>query len=130
MYWTPNFGLPQITEALKGGVKHFENLKKFLRFNDNSTMPEQNSPSHGKLYKIRPILNAVLEKRKQLDSEEYNLVDEHITSTKLKSSLKQYLPKKPHKWVYKVFAHCEIKGIIYNFKVYCEKMKNCHLLPI
>lgn len=45
-------------------------------------------------------------------------VDEQIVPFKGKSSLKQYNPKKPHKWGYKVFVLCDSNGLIHNFEVY------------
>ena len=36
MYWNPFTALPQITNALKGGLTRFETLKRYLHFNDNS----------------------------------------------------------------------------------------------
>jgi hypothetical protein len=32
--------------------------------------------------------------------------------------LKQYLPKKPHKWGIKVWASCGVSGIVYDFQIY------------
>lgn len=43
-------------------------------------------------------------------------VDEQIIPTKARSSLKQYNPKKPHKWGYKVFVLSG--GFSYNFDFY------------
>ena len=35
MYWNPSTTLPQITNALKGGLTRFETLKLYLHFYDN-----------------------------------------------------------------------------------------------
>lgn len=45
-------------------------------------------------------------------------VDEQIIPTKARSSLKQYNPKKPHKWGYKVFVLSGVSGFSYNFDFY------------
>ena len=50
--------------------------------------------------------------------EEKHSISEQIISTKGRSSLKQYLPKKPNKWGIKVWARCGVLGIIYDFEVY------------
>ena len=34
------------------------------------------------------------------------------------SSLKQYIPSKPHKYGYKVFVLCNNSGVIHDFEVY------------
>lgn len=124
MYWNPKCFLPQITEALKGGVNRFENLKRFLHFNDNTKMPEYNSSSYDKVYKIRPILDSVVKKCQNLKPEEYNSVDEQMIPTKCSSSLKQYMPNKPHKWGFKIFTRCGVSGIIYDFEIYIGKNNN------
>lgn len=121
MYWSPSTQIQQITRALKGGVNRFENLKRFLHFNDNSRMPNRDSPDYDKLYKLRPIINSVLSKCQALEPEEYHSIDEQMIPTKSKSSIKQYMPKKPHKWGYKVFTRCGSSGMVYTFEVYMGK---------
>lgn len=121
MYWKPATSMPQITRTLKGGVNRFENLKRFLHFNNNENIPDRSSPNYDKLFKVRPIIESVLNKCKMLEPEEYHSIDEQIIPTKSKSSIKQYNPKKPHKWGYKVFARCGSSGMVYNFEVYTGK---------
>ena len=38
----------------------------------------------------------------------------------MRHSIKQYKPKKPHKWGFKVFVLSGVSGFSYNFEVYCE----------
>ena len=55
-------------------------------------------------------------------------VDKQIIPFKDSSSLKQYMPNKPHKYGYKVFVLCNSKDIIHNFELYTGKIspsKNC-----
>ena len=49
-------------------------------------------------------------------------VDEQMVFFKRASSLKQYIPKKPHKWAYKIFILRDTKGIVYNFEIYSGKI--------
>ena len=51
-------------------------------------------------------------------------VDEQIKPFKGKSSLKQYNPKKPHKWEYKVFVLSRVSGFSYNFEIFTGKSDN------
>ena len=44
MYWSIHTHFPQITRALKGGVNRFEQLRRFLHFNDIECAPAANSP--------------------------------------------------------------------------------------
>ena len=131
MYWNPATAVPQITRCLKGGVNRFESLKRFLHFNDNSNIPDRNGPNYDKLFKVRPIIQSILEKCQNTEPEEYHSIDEQIIPTKCKSSMKQYNPKKPHKWGYKVFTRCGSSGMVYNFEVYTGKSTNDqHVLGI
>ncbi|GFN95291.1 PiggyBac transposase uribo1 [Plakobranchus ocellatus] len=43
----------------------FQLMLKFIRFNDNSQMPERNDPSYDRLYKIRPVIIIYLKNFKQ-----------------------------------------------------------------
>jgi len=38
-----------------------------------------------------------------------------------RSSLKQYIKNKPHKWGIKVFSRAGISGIVYDFEIYVGK---------
>jgi len=39
-----------------------------------------------------------------------------------RSSLKQFVPKKPHKWGYKIFMLCDTRGMVHNFEIYTGKI--------
>ena len=119
MYWSPETYTPVIADTMS--LTRFENLKRFLHFNDNSQMPADNCD---KLFKLRPILDSILSKCRSIPQEESHSVDEQIIPTKCRSSLRQYLPKKPHKWGFKVWARCGVSGIIYDFEVYTGKQKD------
>ena len=56
-------------------------------------------------------------------------VDEQMVPFKGSSSLKQYVPSKPHKYGYKFFVLCDAKGIIYNFEIYSGKINPCENYP-
>ena len=110
--------------AIKGGLTRFETLKRYLGFNDNSKQPELSSPEYDKLYKIKPVLDSVLNKCRNVESEQYIAEDEQIIPTKIKNVTKQCLPKKPHKRKFKVFSRCGSFEIIYEFEIYPERTSN------
>ena len=96
-----------------------EEIKVHLHFNNNATRGENCNT----LLKIRPILNH-LQRKVQAEKLAENLcVDEQVISFKRKSSIKQYDPKKPTKWGYKVFVLTSASGIIHNFEVYTGRIK-------
>ena len=123
MYWSPQCRLPIITEVSKEGVNRFESIKRFLHFNDYILMPDADSPAD-KLYKIRQVIDSVNHKCQSLEPEEHHSVDEQIIPAKCRSSIKQYMPRKPNKRGYKVFTRCGSSGIIYDFEIYCGKRAN------
>ena len=43
---------------------------------------------------------------------------------KSRSGIRQYLPKKPHKWGLKIWARCGISGFCYDCDVYVGKREN------
>ena len=81
-------------------------------------MPERGSLQFDKLFKVRPVINSVVNKCRNVHPEERHSVDEQIIPTKCRSGLRQYLPKKPHRWGIKVWARCGVSGIVYNFEIY------------
>ncbi|XP_014613520.1 PREDICTED: uncharacterized protein LOC106791973 [Polistes canadensis] len=55
-------------------------------------------------------------------------VDEQMCSTKIGHFLKQYLPKKPHKWGFKLYVLCDLMGYAHKFEVYSGQ-ENTEKLP-
>ena len=121
MYWSKTTPFPKIANALQGGVNRFDQVKRFLHFNDNSKMDSADSPQKDKLFKLRPLIDALQNKCRSLEQEEFNSIDEQMIPSKFRSPLKQYMPNKPHKWGYKVFSRCGASGIVYDFEVYTGK---------
>ncbi|XP_040075168.1 piggyBac transposable element-derived protein 4-like [Ixodes scapularis] len=81
-------------------------------------MPPADSSPKDKLFKIRPPLEMLLPKFEEIPQEQCLCVDEQIVPFKGHSSIKQYLPKKPHKWGYKIFILCHSSGVVHSFDVY------------
>ena len=46
-----------------------------------------------------------------------------MIGTKGRSNIRQYMPKKIHKWGIKVFTRCGISGMVYDFIIYTDKIK-------
>ena len=65
-------------------------------------MHSRSSENHDPLFKVRPLIDSILVKFRDLEQEEYQYVDEQMIQTKSKSSMKQYIPKNPHICGYKV----------------------------
>jgi hypothetical protein len=88
-YWSASLGYRQISDVMSKNES--ERIRRFLHFADNTKMPERNDANYDKLYKLRPVIDALNSKSQ---------------STKARHHLKQYLPAKPHNWGYKLYVLC------------------------
>ncbi|KAJ8928565.1 hypothetical protein NQ314_018869 [Rhamnusium bicolor] len=55
LYWNLKFRFTQIAEQLS--VNRWEEIKRFIHFNNNNNMPPKDDHSYDKLYKLRPLLD-------------------------------------------------------------------------
>ena len=122
-YWETNsvFSQPGIVKGMSRN--HFEQLCGRLHFNDNSLAPAYGTPGYDKLYKIRPVIDAVCDKSITLYNLGQNIsVDEAMVKFKGRSSLKQYQPLKPIKRGFKIWCAADSRnGYVGNFVVYTGK---------
>ncbi|XP_047127748.1 piggyBac transposable element-derived protein 2 [Hydra vulgaris] len=111
-YWSSSIGIAHVANIMP--VNRFEKLKSIIRFADNNSADKDD-----KLFKIRPLINKMNEQLNSIPFEENLAVDEQIIPFKERHLIKQYNPKKPHKWGFKVFVLSGVSGFSYNFEVYC-----------
>lgn len=123
-YWG-NLGIPSIYNVMS--INRFEEIKHFIHFNDNSQLP---------LYQQKRIIIMINYSKsgllcsqvqniiRSIPKEEHLAVDEQIIPTKSRTSLKQYNPKKPHKWDYKVFVLSGKSGFCYDFDIFVGAQSN------
>jgi len=121
-YWSADFRMDKVVNALT--VNRFEEIKRFLHFSDNT----EDVDAQDRLYKVRPVVTALRHKCQLLQMDESLSLDEQIIPFKGRSGLKQYIPKKPHKWGYKMFVLSSTSGFSYDFEFYTGKNDN-HLKP-
>lgn len=62
LYWSSDdyFGNQGIKKVMSGN--RFEEIQRYLHFNDSSVEPARGTPGFDHLYKIRPIFNSILGK--------------------------------------------------------------------
>lgn len=121
-YWSnsPDFHDPYITSLMP--VKRFSWILSNLHLNDNVMMPKKGSPGYDKLYKLRPLLNSMSSNFEKCMHPTVELsIDESMIKFKGRSSLKQYLPKKPIKRGYKVWVLADKNGYCQRFQIYTGK---------
>nr|XP_026488603.1 piggyBac transposable element-derived protein 3-like [Vanessa tameamea] len=108
-------------------VNHFEKIRQFLHFHDNSLQVPSCHPGHDRLHKIRPILESLKKKCQSIPKRETLSVDEQMCATKAANFLRQYFPNKPHKWGYELLVLCDDRGVAYNFEIYSGMENNSAL---
>lgn len=121
-YWSPYLGHPMVSSVVT--CNRWEEIKRFLHFNNNDNFIPRGKDGHDTLFKIAPLLKSIQERLSLIPVEENIAVDEQIIPTKSRSTIRQYNPKKPHKWGYKIFVLSGISGFSYNFYVFAGSQSN------
>lgn len=127
MYWENGTRIDKVADIMSRDRWQF--IKSCIHLNDNSEMLPLNDPNRDKLFKVRPLLDKIKEKFIALPKPQMLSVDEQIVPFKGKSSLKQYNPKKPVKWGYKLFVLCDSSGLVHNFYFYTGNIPVVEGLP-
>jgi len=115
-YWSNRFRVEKIAGVMTS--KAFLTMKRYLHFCDNGVANDD------RLLKIRALIEMIKQQFKKVPLEENLIIDELMVPFKGRSSLKQYLPKKLHKWGYKIFVLSGNSGFAYDFEVYTGKQDN------
>ena len=113
-YWSRELRYGPIADVMP--LKRFEQLRRFLHVVDNDTFDEQSSN------KIQPLIDFVQRECRKVEPEEFHAADEQIIACKTKrSKIRQYNPKKPHKWGFKNLVRAGASGLMYDFYLYAGK---------
>ena len=122
-YWSTNglLGAPHVVQAFPRD--RFMRILRELHFNDNTTAVPRGQPGYDRAHKVRPVIDSISEKCLTLyKPHKENSVDEAMVKFKGRSSLKQFMPKKPIKRGYKVWCRCDShNGFTCCFQVYLGK---------
>ncbi|XP_037773143.1 piggyBac transposable element-derived protein 3-like [Penaeus monodon] len=117
LHWSSfSVGSEQISSVMSRD--RWEEIKVNLHLTDNSQIDPND-----KLSKVRPLLEHLRSKFKEIPMTEYLCVDEQMVPFKGNSSMKQYIPKKPHKRGYKIFVLADDMGMVYDFMPYVGKIE-------
>lgn len=122
-YWKMDEHFHYAPTAGRISCDRFREISIYLHFSDNTTLPKRGERGYDRLGKVRSIIQAV----SQVLTSSYNIsrdvvVDEAMIPFQGRSSLKQYLPKKPIKRGIKVWCLADsTTGYIRTFDVYTGK---------
>ena len=117
MYWRADLRWSAVADAMP--LKRFESLKRFFHLSDNAKAKPHDDPGCDPLHKIRPLLDHILSWCKTIEPTQHQSIDEMMVPFKGRIKIRQYMPKKPSKWGFKIFARCSDSGIVHDFSVYC-----------
>lgn len=125
-YWSsdPALCVPEVAETMT--LQRFQKISNYLHINDNEQMPRRGDANFDKLYKIRPLLDQINQKcQNNANNTKSQSIDESMVKFKGRSALKQYLPMKPIKRGYKIWARADsATGYLFQFQVYTGKGEN------
>lgn len=112
-YWSIRTRYSLIADVMP--VKRFKKLRRLLHFQDNTA-----AANGDRLFKIRPMLDMIRANCIKTKGENLYSIDEMMISYKgtKAGNLRQYMPKKPKKWGFKMFVRAGVSGIVYDFFIY------------
>ena len=102
----------------------FMEITRYFHFVDNSTLPLRTDPGYDKLGKIRPVIDHISRQFLSVYSPHCEAsIDEAMVAFKGRSTMKQYLPKKPVKRGFKVWVRADaVSGYVSEFDIYTGKV--------
>ena len=117
-YFAKETSIPQVTSVFSRN--RFADIARCLHFVDNNTVTTVEKKN--KLWKLQPFLDELGSKCNALPNGKRHSIDEMIISFKGKiSPIRQYMPNKPTKWGFKIWARCSDFGVLEDFIVYQGK---------
>ena len=101
----------------------FFEIHRYLHFVDNSSLSVYGSPTYDKLGRIQPVIDHLNERFMSMYNPNRDVsIDEAMIKFKGRSSMKQYMPKKPIKRGFKVWVRRDaINGYVSELEVYARK---------
>ncbi len=125
-YWKQNPVYHYSPVADRISRDRFMEISRYLHFADNSTLAPRGSPRYDRLEKVRPVLEHLKTRFSVVYTPGQDLsVDEAMIKFQGRSSMKQYMPKKPTKRGIKVWVLADSSnGYFSRLQVYTGKKGN------
>ncbi|CAG4944518.1 unnamed protein product [Parnassius apollo] len=123
LYWStdPFFKNDEISKVMP--LRRFKKILQYLHVNDNTTAAKYGEPNFDRLHKIRPMLTVLNQSfQENCVQSQKQCIDESMVKFKGRSVMKQYMPQKPIKRGYKIWARCDShSGYLHEFDIYVGK---------
>nr|CAH7755187.1 unnamed protein product [Callosobruchus chinensis] len=98
----------------------FQLLLRMWHFSDNKSCPEGD-----RLYKVKPLLEKIIKNFQSVYTPGRTYcIDESIVPFQGRLVMKQYIPRKTHKYGVKLFKLCSENGYTWNIRIYAGKESN------
>ena len=111
LYWASKTRNTKIADAMSH--KRFKQLREYVHVVDN-TKNDKPGKKNDKFFKIRPVIEVVRQNSIAIEAEPVHSIDEQIIPAKTKrSGIRQYNPKKPKKWGFKMFVRASRSGMMH-----------------
>ena len=125
-YWSKNplLGVPEVQKIFPRN--RYAKISRYLHVNDKRKELPRGHANHDKLFKVRPLLDSVVDAIKSEYRPTKNVaVDEAMIPFKGRLSLKQYMPLKPVKRGIKVWECADSSnGFVCDLNVYTGKQRD------
>ena len=125
-YWSKDPHLHYTPIADRIPRWRFHEISRYLHFVDNDHLAPRGDPAHDRLGKVRPLIDHLSWKFETLYELSKNVaVDEAMIKFQGRSSLKQYMPKKPIKRGIKVWVLGDSSNGYFNrFDIYTGRKED------
>ena len=114
MYWSQKYRLPLVADPLTRGK--FFDIRANLKIVDDNRVSEDQKRSD-RLWKVRPLLDAIRQRCLKLDRPTAAAVDEQMIPFSGTTSLKQYVPNKPNPVGLKNWVLAGENGLMIDFEI-------------
>lgn len=113
-YWESDMWFEPVASVMSRD--RFLKLVTVIHFVDNNAVTDDQKLD--KLWKLRSWFDALRKNFLKIPPKECQSIDEIIIPFKGRSSLRVYMPNKPHKWGFKLWGRSDSDGFIYDFDLY------------
>ncbi len=118
MYWGNKTFVPIIANAMS--CNRYEEILTVFHFKNNEdAVTNPADPNYDKLFKVKPLINNFRRVFKgSVIPETMQAVDKMMIPFRGRHSAKQYMPKKPTKWGYKLWCRAGMSRYVYDFEIF------------
>uniref|UniRef100_A0A1A9ZJA0 DDE_Tnp_1_7 domain-containing protein n=1 Tax=Glossina pallidipes TaxID=7398 RepID=A0A1A9ZJA0_GLOPL len=115
LYWSSDAGLRLNLIADTMSLKRFEEIKRFLHYKNNHTIPSECDDIFIKIRPLLDMLSQIFENATTLS--EFQAIDEMTIPFKGRHRGKQYNKSKPKKWGFKCWVRASQNGYVSKFEM-------------